>query len=66
MGELPKPEPQEGEDEEAIEEDEQTVLMRQAFDVIDNAHKEQLSFKREGKPILSLPEPTNEDDQQDD
>jgi hypothetical protein len=34
--------------------------MRENFEVIDRANREQLDFVREGEPILSLPGPSDE------
>lgn len=60
MGGLPKPKPKEGESKEETPESSDMIEMRDALEIIDNAHKEQLKFEREGEPILSLSKPSLE------
>ena len=67
MGELPVAKT-EGEDvgEEDIAEDSEIEELREALAIIGAAHHEQLTFEREGEPILSLPDPTDGESAEDD
>ena len=56
MGELP-----EGEGEEASVEDPETRALRDALETISEAHREQRTFERGGEPILSLPDPSDDE-----
>ena len=63
MGELPAAatEEEEGEGEEASVEDPETKALRDALETISEAHREQLTFERGGEPILSLPDPSDDE-----
>ena len=59
-GEPPEPvtKEEEGEGQESIEESEN---LQKALEEIRKIHREQLTFEREGEPILSLPNPFNDE-----
>ena len=65
MGKLPPPLEPEIEGEEPPQEDKSMLAMREAFDEISEAHREQVELVREGEPILSLPAPLNHNDEED-
>ena len=68
MGELPKPKAQgeDGDVEEDGVESQDAKELREAQEMISAAHREQLTFEREGEPILSLPDPSDGEPLKDD
>lgn len=65
MGDLPPAitAEEEGDGEEASVESSETKTLREALETISEAHREQLIFEREGEPILSLPNPSDDEPQ---
>ena len=63
MGELPEPklEGELGEGEGDGVEGQEIERLREALETISAAHREQLTFEREGEPILSLPDPSDDE-----